>query len=83
LNATARARARDGRPFVFRRRMGGPSGRERTMKKSSFSEEQVAFALREVENGQPPVDLPRRGLWSGGDRRGPSPTDSRAVADER
>jgi hypothetical protein len=30
------------------------------MKKSKFSEEQIAHALREVESGRPPADLCRR-----------------------
>ena len=30
------------------------------MKKSRFSEEQVAFALREVESGRPPADVCRQ-----------------------
>ncbi len=30
------------------------------MKKSKFSEEQIAFALREVESGRPPADVCRQ-----------------------
>ena len=30
------------------------------MRKSTFTEEQIAYALREVESGRPPADVGRR-----------------------
>ncbi len=32
----------------------------RTMKKSKFTEQQIAYALRQVESGTPPADVCRR-----------------------
>ena len=37
-----------------------PSGVEGTMKKSKFSEEQIAYILRQVEQGSPAADVCRQ-----------------------
>ena len=34
--------------------------RTRAMKKSKFTEEQIAYALRQVESGTPPADVCRQ-----------------------